>query len=83
VAFTTPDKAAPTARLRTPRLVAATGRRIDLNGVKDEARRSLATGNLGRELVLALPDLIDEGELDALFPTLVRVLRDRPREVQS
>jgi hypothetical protein len=57
-------------------------RTIDLTGVKDEARRSLPPGDVGRELVLALPDKMDDIELDALFPTIVRVLRDRPWEAQ-
>jgi len=48
--------------------------------VKDVARRSLAPGDVGRELVLALPDMMADDELDALFPTIVRVLRNHPRE---
>jgi hypothetical protein len=59
----------------------ATSRTIDLTEVKAEARRSLASGDVGRELVLALPDRMDVVELDALFPTLVHVLRDRSRGV--
>ncbi len=53
---------------------------MDLSGVKDEARRSFAPGDVGRELVLALPGRMDDYELDALFPTLVRVLREPSRE---
>ena len=71
---------APTADRRTHLPGPNSGRKVDLTGVKDEARRSLAPGEVGRELVLALPDIIDDAELDALFPMLVRVLRDRSRE---
>ena len=56
------------------------GRTVDLTMVKDVARRSLAPGDVGRELVLALPDMMADDELDALFPTIVRVLRNHPRE---
>jgi hypothetical protein len=75
----TPVRKAPTAVQRPQSLGPATGRTVDLTEVKAEARRSLASGDVGRELVLALPDRMDVVELDALFPTLLRVLRDRSR----
>jgi hypothetical protein len=80
VAVPTPDQANPVASLRPQFLGGRAGRKIDLRGAKDEARRSLAKGSLGRELVLSLPDLIEEIELDALFPMLVRLIRERSRE---
>jgi hypothetical protein len=75
----TSGRKAPTAVQRQQTRRPATGRTVDLTGVKDEARWSLAPGDVGRELVLALPDRIDDGELDALFPTLLRVLRNPSR----
>ena len=78
----TAGRMAATAARREQAPAPAHGRTIDLTIAKNEARRSLPRGDVGRELVLALPDLIDEAELDALFPTLVRVLRDRSREAQ-
>jgi len=64
--------------IRSTRLAGARASRgIDLTMVKDEARNSLEPGNLAREMIMALPDQLDEGEFDALIPVLVRVLRAR------
>jgi len=79
----TTSKRRALAAVQRPRLPAlASGQSADLSKAKDEARRSLGPGDAGRELVLALPDRMDSGELDALFPTLVRMLRDRSRTTE-
>lgn len=74
---TTSQRQAPAVVHSTPSRSSVSRQTTDVSTVKDEARRSLAPGDLGRELVLALPDRMDDHELDALFPTLVRVLRER------
>jgi hypothetical protein len=75
-----PDDAVPTADPPVRLLGPTKRRKVDLSGVKGEARRSLAPDGIGRELVLALPDRMNDYALDALFPTLVRELRERARE---
>jgi len=80
---TTAGRKAATATRRERAPTPAPGRTIDLTSVKNEARRSLPPGDVGRELVLALPDRIEDFELDTLFPMILRVLRDRSREAES
>ena len=52
---------------------------VDLGRVKSSVASDFAPGHPGRELVLNLPDRISEREFDALFPSLVRVLRAMQR----
>ncbi len=52
---------------------------VDLTPAKAVVSQSFAPGHPGRELLLTLPDRISEREFDALFPSLVRVLRVQQR----
>jgi hypothetical protein len=52
---------------------------VDFRRVKETAFRELPAGHPAREVILAQPDVIDLTTLDALFPTLVTLLRAKPR----
>ncbi len=48
---------------------------VDLSPAKASVASGLPPGHPGRELLLSLPDRISEREFDALFPSLLRVLK--------
>jgi hypothetical protein len=54
--------------------------RIDLRPTKASVSRDFPAGHPGRELVLSQPDDVDVTTFDAIFPSLVRLLRLRPAE---
>ncbi len=52
---------------------------VDLLLAKASVTSDFPAGHPGRELLLSLPDHLSEREFDALFPSLVRVLKVRMR----
>lgn len=54
--------------------------KIDLAMAKVEVTRGLAPGHPGREALLALPDELEATAFDAIFPSILRLLRLRPVE---
>ena len=51
--------------------------KVDLRTVKESAMQGFLPGHPGREALLAQPDELDVATLDALFPSLIRLLRLR------
>lgn len=51
--------------------------KVSLRPAKDAAQRDLSPGHPGRLLAEGLPDEMDVAAFDAIFPTLVRLLRQR------
>jgi hypothetical protein len=50
---------------------------VNLIRAKESVTRDLQPGHPGREAILAQPDELDVAAFDALFPSLVRLLRLR------
>ncbi len=51
--------------------------KVNLRRVKDSVLQDFTPGHPGREALLAQPDELEVAAFDALFPSLVRLLRLR------
>ncbi len=51
--------------------------KVDLRKVKESALQDFPPGHPGREALVAQPDELEATVFDALFPSLVRLLRLR------